>query len=41
MTAKVNPDTGEKNPVPDNLKPHLFKYYRREQCIVGVKIFQP
>ena len=25
MTAKINPDTGEKNPVPDNLKAHAFK----------------
>ena len=25
MTAKINPETGKKNPVPDNLKPHLFK----------------
>ena len=25
MTAKINPETGEKNPVPDNLKPHVFK----------------
>ena len=24
-TAKINPDTGEKNPVPDNLKLHTFK----------------
>jgi hypothetical protein len=25
MTAKIDPDTGEKNPVPDNLKAHVFK----------------
>ena len=25
MTAKINPETGEKNPVPDNLKNHVFK----------------
>jgi len=25
MTAKINPETGEKNPVPDNLKAHTFK----------------
>jgi len=25
MTAKINPDTGEKNPVPENLKAHVFK----------------
>jgi len=25
MTAKINPETGEKNPVPDNLKAHAFK----------------
>jgi len=24
-TAKINPETGEKNPVPDNLKAHVFK----------------
>jgi len=23
--AKINPETGEKNPVPDNLKAHCFK----------------
>ena len=25
MTAKIDPETGEKNPVPDNLKAHVFK----------------
>jgi len=25
MTAKINPETGEKNEVPDNLKAHVFK----------------
>jgi hypothetical protein len=25
MTAKIDPDTGEKNPVPENLKAHVFK----------------
>lgn len=25
MTAKINPETGEKNPVPENLKAHTFK----------------
>jgi len=25
MTAKINSETGEKNPVPDNLKAHVFK----------------
>jgi len=24
-TAKINPETGEKNPVPENLKAHVFK----------------
>jgi hypothetical protein len=25
VTAKINSETGEKNPVPDNLKAHVFK----------------